>query len=337
MRTVRRRFPASFEVALEVRCPVAVLCVGPERLALDREGVVVQRDSELRPPLVPEIRTPRGAHRTRPRVGRAVWQDSVLEALAVVRELASHRAHVAVESLQPVEVSVGDADRPRKVGAGDIRVRLANGVWLRWGRSPISPLAALELPVDQKLDHLAAVIRRFPGLVGIREVDLRFDDPRVVPAEMPARDLAAVVGCGERHSVAEPPRRGGAGEVPSLGESWPARTRHARERFGSLSGSPYSCGALRGAAPPRLWMSTDCRCARCVRCRRGPPALQSNRFVSQPGGSTYGRVLQVLASHQSKERRCREASAAQREGHSGCSRLAGVRRRPDRRCSPGRG
>jgi cell division septal protein FtsQ len=181
VRSVRRRFPPSFEVALEVRSPIAILCVGAERLALDAEGVVVERDSELGPPLVLEIRTPGQRIDRVPRVGRAVWQEAVLEALAVVKDLAAHRSHLAIESLQPAEVSVGDSAHPRKAGAGDIRVRLADGVWLRWGRSTLSPLAALELPVERKLDHLAAVARRFPGLVGIREVDLRFDDPRVVP------------------------------------------------------------------------------------------------------------------------------------------------------------
>jgi hypothetical protein len=183
---VRRRFPDTLEVHLEMREPVAVVCVGSERLAVDAQAVVLERDSQLGLPHHPEIRVP-GATMTRvPLEGRAFGQsarqeghDAVLEALAVLADIRAQGNHPALESTRIVEIVAGESGRARRGGDSDIRLVLEGGVPVHWGRSSLAPLATLEPGAKEKLDNLLLVMRTYPGLLGVSLVDLHLPDAEV--------------------------------------------------------------------------------------------------------------------------------------------------------------
>jgi hypothetical protein len=185
----RRSFPARLELKLEVRRPLAVVCAGSERLAVDDEGVVLERATDFGPPLHPEIRIA-GARISRvPYDGEPFGQpggqkghDAVLEALALLRDLRAEGNHPALESVRVIEVQVGDPDRPRRSGDSDLLLRLDSGVQLLWGRSSIAPLARIEPSPCGKLENLLLAMRTFPGLLGVIFVDLRLGPAEVVLA-----------------------------------------------------------------------------------------------------------------------------------------------------------
>lgn len=179
--SMRRRLPAGLHVHLEVRRPLAVVCAGGERLAVDAEAVVLEADTPLGPPAYPEIHTP-GAPLVRvPHDGRPFWQPAVLEAVALLEELAAYGDHPALTSVVVQAVRVGKADRSRHPGASDLTLVLRGGTLVDWGRSPRAPLARVETPARRKLDNLALVLRKHPALLGIERVDLRPRDPLYYP------------------------------------------------------------------------------------------------------------------------------------------------------------
>jgi len=178
---LRRRLPDGFRVDVTLRTPVAVVCIGDERLAVDREGVVLESDAEFRPPECPEIHLIGEVVETVPVDGMRFRRASVLEALAVLADLEAPRreGHAAFDSCVLDAVLVGRKGKNRRAGSADIDLLLDNGVQVAWGRSSRSPLHVFELPTSRKLDHLERLCRTYPGLLGIERVDLRFEDPMV--------------------------------------------------------------------------------------------------------------------------------------------------------------
>ena len=132
---VKRRLPDTIQLELQLRTPVAVVCVSSERLAVDREGVVLERDSELGPPVYPEVRVLGEDIRRVPLEGRPFTRSAVQEALCVLNDIetASRHGHTAMEGFAIDEVVVGRADRRRRAGGADIQLRLDNGVVVAWG------------------------------------------------------------------------------------------------------------------------------------------------------------------------------------------------------------
>ena len=180
--TVRRVFPRTLAVELVLRQPVGVVCIGGERLLVDQDGVVLERDTPLTVIECPEIALGGEPLREVPRVGFAFPPGGVQEATAVLADLRRHRLHESLATFRIVHVRVGRPGAARRVGAGDIELVLDTGAIVRWGRAPNSPYAALEETTGHKLDALARVLRAHPGLVGLAAVDVRFRDPRVTPA-----------------------------------------------------------------------------------------------------------------------------------------------------------
>lgn len=183
---VHRRFPDGLTVDVELRRPVAVFTVSTERLAVDAEGVVVERDTRLCPPRIPWIRTP-GAEPSRvPITGRPFKSASpVREAIDVLADLEAVGDHAALESLKITEVLIGERGRDRQPGDPDVRLVLDSGVQVLWGRSPRSTLAVMENDAKTKLDLLERVIRTYPGLLNVATVDLRFGRPEVTTRTPP--------------------------------------------------------------------------------------------------------------------------------------------------------
>jgi len=183
VRAIHRILPDGIRVDLTLRVPLAVVCTGAERLAVDETGHVLESDSDLGPPEHPEIRLP---GRTLPFVpvdGEAFRRSDVLEALAVLRDIerVARSGERVLETLPIVEVRVGESGERRKAGSSDILLVLENGVEVTWGRSSLSPLHVFELDPREKLERLARLLRTWPGLVGIQRVDLRLHDPLVYP------------------------------------------------------------------------------------------------------------------------------------------------------------
>lgn len=184
---IRRRFPNTLEIAVEMREPVGVVVAGDERLAIDAAGVVIESESRLGAPSLPEIRLLGTALHRVPVAGQPFGKppgqsghDAVLEALAVLNDLRLHGSHRALESVRVVGVRVGGAGRDRQAGEPDIRLTLDSGVEIHWGRASIAPLARLEPGPGEKLDGLLMMMRAYPGLLGIAEVDLHFASPEAV-------------------------------------------------------------------------------------------------------------------------------------------------------------
>ncbi len=185
-----RRFPDRVEVALEVRTPLAIVAEGAERLAVDDEGVVLEHDSPLRPPEVPRIRTPGAPYTRVPNDGQAFRKDdppraAVCEALELLRFLRDYSGHPALATFRIEEVVVGEARAHREAGASDLVLRLDTGVEIFWGRSPLSPLQDLEPKKLKKLENLLLVLESYPGLLGVKRVDLTLDRPEVIPTMAP--------------------------------------------------------------------------------------------------------------------------------------------------------
>jgi hypothetical protein len=178
---LRRRLPDGFDADVRLRSPVAVVCIGYERLAVDRDAVVLEADSEFGPPDYPEIHLPGEDVRTVPVDGLPFRRASVLEALSVLADLEAerNRGHTALDTLVVTTVIVGRGGTIRRAGSADIDLLLDTGVRVSWGRASLSPLHIFELPAGTKLDHLNRLRRTYPGLLGIQRVDLRFKDPLV--------------------------------------------------------------------------------------------------------------------------------------------------------------
>lgn len=180
---VKRRFPNALSVSVELRRPLGVVRVAQvesERLAVDKDGVVVEEYTKLGPPRIPWIRTPGAPLAVVPTPGNR-FEDgcAVQEAIGVLEEIAQVGGHPALDNLRIDEVKVGWTGKTRAAGDSDIRLVFDTGVEVLWGRSPRSAGGVTELSASTKLDHLGRVLRQFPGLVSVKLVDLRFERPEV--------------------------------------------------------------------------------------------------------------------------------------------------------------
>ncbi|NRA96118.1 MAG: hypothetical protein HRU14_07915 [Planctomycetes bacterium] len=178
-----RRFPNALSIHVELRRPLGVVRVASvpsERLAVDGEGVVVEEYTKLGPPHIPWIKTPGSRLTSVPTPGNRFKDGcAVQEAIGVIEEIDRVGGHPALDNHRIDEVKVGRRGKKRNVGDSDIRLVLDTGVEVLWGRSPRSAEGITEIPAETKLDHLARVQRRYPGLVGVELVDLRFERPEV--------------------------------------------------------------------------------------------------------------------------------------------------------------
>jgi hypothetical protein len=182
---LRRSFPAVLEVRLEVRAPFAVVAVGPARILVGDDDVVLEHDTPEGPPL-PEVSVAAPLLRGIPAPGESFRRDDpprshVVEALDLLRFLRAHREHEALRELRVDAVALLAQGRARTQGASDLAVRLAGGTEIFWGRAPTVALREVEPSPIRKLENLASVLRHYPGLLGLRRVDLSLDDPEVEP------------------------------------------------------------------------------------------------------------------------------------------------------------
>lgn len=172
-----KRFPGGVVVPVVLRQPLASVRCRGGAFWVDEEGVL------LRPAGVAENLPAidlvfSGAPPVEGMEGEPA-PPAVLEAVSVLKTLKEESGHPALESIRVRRVLVGEAGKPRSPGDSDISLLLDLRVAVRWGRAVQAPLAGIEPHPVRKLDGLLGVMRRFPGLLGIAAVDLRFREPEI--------------------------------------------------------------------------------------------------------------------------------------------------------------
>lgn len=154
---VEPSFPGQAEVHLRLRRPVLVLAGD---LLVSGDGQRVGYGD------LPGA--PRPLHLQGPADG-----EDVLECAASAAELLPYRGELAEAGLR--------IDRVGVEGQGEVVFLTATGVELEWGRSARkSEFSALDLPARARVDNLLTVLRRRPGLPGVRRIVLWRDRPEVV-------------------------------------------------------------------------------------------------------------------------------------------------------------
>ncbi|MSR74566.1 MAG: hypothetical protein EXS14_03720 [Planctomycetes bacterium] len=174
VRSVQRVFPNGVELQVELRTPVALLVLGKERVAVDCEGVVLERDSRVKSDSLALISAvaaaPPAAGQRLAHPQHAGW----LEGLALLNALRGVGDHPALESLRVKEVRVGTPGKARKPGDSDIVIVSDKPARIRWGIAPGADPTAERDETRKKLDALRLAMLRYEGLVGVEEVDLSY-------------------------------------------------------------------------------------------------------------------------------------------------------------------
>ncbi len=167
---VRRRYPNFIEADLTLRRPLARLDVRARTLTLDREGTVLEDAPDRTPQgLLYIIRATPKAAGVIPKPGSRFQAAPIQHGIAVARELFAHQDHVASPLLRGCEIDVSNVGRRDVV---EITLRLASGTEVKWGSAPGSELGPIEIPVADKLNSLRFVDDKYPGLKGVKWVDV---------------------------------------------------------------------------------------------------------------------------------------------------------------------
>jgi cell division septal protein FtsQ len=177
VRTVFRSFPDRAVLAVALREPMARIRIGGEDFILDSSAVALKPLGDEDE--VPWIRLLGSGMPLRALQGQSLATTPAGEAMEVLKAIRRIGDHPALSSHRILELAIGRDGHHRASGDSDVVLTLDQGTRVRWGRSPTAALASIEPAPEKKLDALAGVIRRFPGLVGVGLVDLRFRDPEV--------------------------------------------------------------------------------------------------------------------------------------------------------------
>ena len=190
----RRVFPGRLELDIELREPYAELEVGGRYLLVDEDGEVLpqaydeSRGLARRLVLHPDgdPQAPVGAWedawlRDAIRNGVQVWRDLEALDLGELVDLLGAAGVVAID----ISNHAGRLDRAKaELSLISAHTRIVPGsahavpFVIRWGRSTIHHLSAIELSPRRKLENLKILFSSRPrGFDGLRAVDLRFDDP----------------------------------------------------------------------------------------------------------------------------------------------------------------
>ena len=184
--TILRRHPNRVSIDLVVRRPVVAIkdfgdadapCV-----LVDREAVVWPGRFEesiparFGPMLVVKCYPPATFGRT-PKPGHAWRDERVLHGLAVAMQLREGLGETLTRKLRlrTIVVTHVGTDEPDR---SEIVLETADDVKIEWGRSPVSPRAARELPLETKLANLRQVYLNPDELHG-KTVRIRFDPPTI--------------------------------------------------------------------------------------------------------------------------------------------------------------
>jgi len=175
----RRVYPNRVDVRLEIREPIAGVRQGGDDIHLV-DGAGVRLPGPWKEPPVP-VRLLTGVAE-RPGPAGRIWSEAVRHGASVAEDLRTLRPEVAAAAgILEVDVSnVGGRIDPRRP---EIVLRAASGARVEWGRSRLSPRAALDPEPARKLQRLAQVLRAYPRLRGLRSVKLPFHEIYLQHAE----------------------------------------------------------------------------------------------------------------------------------------------------------
>jgi len=174
---VRRLLPDSLSIGARFRRPAGVVECGGRTYMVDADGHWLRDDLFCAPPEWADALQPvivDALLDTAPPLGER-WDGPRLAVGARLCEFLRREGLFGQLRVVSVDVTgVGRAPEP------DIVLTVAEGAQIKWGRSSVyERVEGLQQPVfltpdSEKLDMLLSKLRDYPGLRGIRYVDLRF-------------------------------------------------------------------------------------------------------------------------------------------------------------------
>ena len=215
--SVKRRFPGTVEVGLELVQPLAWAEWSEDQYVLvAKDGEILPTPAnppELAAPLIRTTSILREAtKRRRIKDEDTAWfAAAVKEGASVINDLTDHAWLGVFESLRIDAVDVSNfggrvsANEPEVLLATDYRyidpaTRTKRPVVIFWGRSTQHPRGPIEIAPKKKLENLELVLRSNPGLRNVGQIDLRFDAPvwRPVPTAPTAETAGEETGDQKR-------------------------------------------------------------------------------------------------------------------------------------------
>ena len=174
---VRKVFPNTLDVRLELREPFALVSTGGKCYCLDRDGVVLSAQVYDLTVESTSILTPLAVLEDHPRPPRdgEVWDDvSVLGGLEMVELCRSRLAKSVI--IQHVEVRT--VRSPRAMPIAMARLKLAAGPVVEWGRVPSDVASAAEVSTEKKVESLLwAITQEGSNLGRLKLIDVRYSPP----------------------------------------------------------------------------------------------------------------------------------------------------------------
>jgi hypothetical protein len=174
---VERALPRTVRLAVTPRSPVASVECGGSLVLVDEESIVlpVATFAADRIAAMPRIVRWRGEF-SPPRIGQA-WNDpAVQDGVSVALTIPKFRA--TLPGIQVAKIDVTNSGGKVDPRESELLLVTPQNVKIKWGRAPRTHVFG-ELPVEAKLENLARVDRKFPGLRGVSVVNLRYDEPDI--------------------------------------------------------------------------------------------------------------------------------------------------------------
>jgi hypothetical protein len=172
---VRKVFPNSLEIDLELREPYAVIQRAGDAYGayvVDADGVVLDKDLyKLSPERLETLGPFLLVHGARLPRKRLQWRDlTVQEGL---RMLALYRQHLA-EAFAPRRIEIRYMSQGNGLPYADATFVLADGTHIRWGRTPSAIPSPAEVSTKKKTARLLALLEQEGAALGGRKAyDLR--------------------------------------------------------------------------------------------------------------------------------------------------------------------
>ena len=156
---VRKRFPDSVVVSLDLRRPEYAVERAGKGVVVDRDGYVVLSQAREWSETVSPLLVIWGVRSTPPVPGRR-WMDSaLLGGIEVLHGIEKREGLVQRAGITGVDVSNFGGSKSKN--ASDIIVRARNNFQIAWGRPQSTPRHG-EKPDDDKLDLLERYLRIYP-------------------------------------------------------------------------------------------------------------------------------------------------------------------------------
>jgi len=193
VRRIERIFPDRVRVDLSLRRPVAACNVGEVRVLLDEDGRALARESVRKPTAFPyDVLHIEGVKLDQPpAAGDLCGQEGVRAGVLAAAELLAHESlwRDRVPDVRVRAVDVARRGRTEAAPDGEVFLRTRSQVLIRWGRpAKAETYGILEPPVAAKIDNLARVNELYPGLRGLDEVWVGFDQPSYRPMVVGKKD-----------------------------------------------------------------------------------------------------------------------------------------------------